>query len=225
MARIGLLIPSSNTVMEVDFTRHAPEDITVHVGRMYMEDTTVEGESRMLDEFAEPAARDVGTARPDIAVFGCTSAGALRGNEYDANLCRRLSELARTRVLSTIQSVAEGLRRRNMTRVGVVTPYTDVLNERIKASLVGDDLSVVRIAGLGITENFTIAAVTPDQIAKFAEEQLKGLDIDGVFLSCTNFRAWDAAQQLEKTFGLPVITSNMAVFEATERALAASVQA
>ena len=46
----------------------------------------------MLDEFALPAARDLGTARPDVVVFGCTSAGALRGNDYDAQLCERISE-------------------------------------------------------------------------------------------------------------------------------------
>jgi maleate isomerase len=45
--RIGLLVPSSNSVMEVDFYKGLPEGATVHTGRMFMEDTTPEGESRM----------------------------------------------------------------------------------------------------------------------------------------------------------------------------------
>ena len=77
------MIPSSNTMMEVDFARDVPPGISVHTARMFMEDTTPAGENRMLDEFALPAARDLGTARPDVVVFGCTSAGALRGNDYD----------------------------------------------------------------------------------------------------------------------------------------------
>ena len=50
--RVGLLIPSSNTVMEVDFYRHLPDSVTVHTGRMYMESTTVQGEGEMLDVYA-----------------------------------------------------------------------------------------------------------------------------------------------------------------------------
>src|SRR5215211_6152341 len=76
--RVGLLVPSSNTVMEPDLWRALPPDTTLHTGRMYLEDTTPEGESRMLDEHVLPAARDLITARPDLIVFGCTSAGALR---------------------------------------------------------------------------------------------------------------------------------------------------
>lgn len=217
--RIGLLIPSSNTVMEVDFCGHAPAGVTVHTGRMYMEDTTVEGESRMLDEFALPAARDVGTARPRVIVFGCTSAGALRGNDYDAQLCRRLAEAARARPVSTIASVRAAIAERKVRRVGVCTPYNDDLNAGIRRSLEDDGLEVVRISGLGITENFTIAEVTPEEILAFATRELRGLPIDLAFLSCTNFRAWDAAPRVEAALGVPVLTSNMAVFAAAVAAL------
>ena len=72
-ARVGLMIPSSNTMMEVDFARDLPPGTALHTARMFMEDTTPAGENQMLDEFALPAARDLGTARPDVVVFGCTS--------------------------------------------------------------------------------------------------------------------------------------------------------
>jgi len=96
--RVGLLVPSSNTVMEPDFWRALPPGATLHTGRMYLEETTPEAEGRMLDEHVLPAARDLATARPDLIVFGCTSAGALRGNQYDADLCRRISEIGRAHV-------------------------------------------------------------------------------------------------------------------------------
>ena len=103
--RIGLLIPSSNTMMEVDFVRGLPPHATLHTARMFMEDTTAAGESRMLDEFSMGAARDIATARPDVVVFGCTSAGALRGDAYDSELCARISAVTSAPTLSTIQAV------------------------------------------------------------------------------------------------------------------------
>ena len=60
--RVALLVPSSNTVMENDLHRGLPSDrFTVHTDRMFLVETTREAESRMIEEFARPAAKDVGT--------------------------------------------------------------------------------------------------------------------------------------------------------------------
>jgi maleate isomerase len=219
--RIGLMIPSSNTMMEADFTRELPVGWTLHTARMYLEDTTAAGENRMLDEFTLPAARDLGTARPHVVVFGCTSAGALRGSDYDRELCERISELTGAPTISTIQSVRTAIERAAARRVGVVTPYVDELNDRIRASIEADGVEVVRIAGLGMTENYEIARVPHERIVSFAAETLDGLDIDLVFASCTNFGAMEAIPELAERLRRPVVTSNQAVLDAAvERATA-----
>lgn len=223
--RIGLMIPSSNTMMEADFARELPAGWTVHTARMYLEDTTAAGEYRMLDEFTLPAARDLGTARPHVVVFGCTSAGALRGSDYDRDLCERISELTGAPTVSTIQAVRTAIERASARRVGIVTPYVDELNDRIRASIEADGVEVVRIAGLGMTENYEIARVPADRITEFAVQVLGGLDIDLVVASCTNFGAMEAIGDLAARLGRPVVTSNQAALAAAverARALAAT---
>ena len=217
--RVGLLVPSSNTMMEPDFMAGLGRRATLHTARMLLEDTTAEGENRMLDEFALPAARDVGTARPDIVVFGCTSAGALRGNDYDAEMCRRISGIVGAPVVSTIASVRSAIGGHGARKVGVITPYIDELNEKIKASVEADGVEVVKIAGLGMSENFAIARVPPERIEEFAVEQLGDLEIDLVFASCTNFAAMTARDAIAKRMDRPVVTSNQAVLAATLDAL------
>jgi maleate isomerase len=212
--RVGLLVPSSNTVMEPDLWRALPPDATLHTGRMYLEDTTPEGEHRMLDEHVIPPARDLATARPDLIVFGCTSAGALRGNDYDAELCRRISDLSGVPTVSVIASVRKAIAAGGARRVGVVTPYVDALNQRIKESVEADGVEVATIAGLGISDNFQIAAVPGDEIVDFAERSLRGLDLDLAFVSCTNFPAVSVLPELERRLGLPVVTSNQAAIAA-----------
>ena len=222
--RVGLMIPSSNTMMEVDFIRDLPPGVALHTARMYMEDTTPAGENRMLDEFALPAARDLGTARPDVVVFGCTSAGALRGNDYDSRLCEQISELTGAPTVSTIGAVRAAIEASGAANVGVITPYVDELNEKIRASIEADGFDVAAITGLGITENFAIAEVGEDEIVAFAERALGPLAaagvIDLVFASCTNFGAMAARDAIAERLGLPVVTSNQAVLAAAVARLA-----
>jgi maleate isomerase len=220
--RIGLIVPSSNTVMEVDLYRRLPERFHVHTARMFLEETTPEGESAMLDEHVMPAARDLGTARPHAVVFGCTSAGALRGNDYDVELCTRIAEVTGSETISTIASVREAIVRGGARRIGIVTPYVDALNERIRASIEADGVEVAGIHGLGIDENFAIAQVEPERIVAFATTAFGGSAIDLLFASCTNFRAFDAMDAIADALGAPVVTSNQAVVEAVLRRFGAA---
>ena len=92
----------------------------------------------------------------------------------------------------------------------MITPYVDSLNDKIRESLEADGVSVTAIHGLGISENFTIAEVEPERIVSFATECFSPGDIDLLFASCTNFRAFDAREELQQAFGVPVVTSNQA---------------
>ena len=215
--RVGLIVPSSNTVMEVDLYRRLPATFHVHTARMFLEETTPEGEAVMLDEHVMPAARDLATARPDAVVFGCTSAGALRGNDYDVRLCAEIAAVTGAETISTIASVREAIARRGARRIGVITPYVDALNRMIRASIEADGVEVAGIHGLGIDENFVIAEVTPDRIVALAEASFGGVAIDLLFASCTNLHAVDAVEGIERALGVPALTSNLAVLEAIVR--------
>lgn len=212
--RIGLLVPSSNTMIEPDFYKNVPSEWSVHTSRMYLESTTVEGESRMLDEFALPAAQNLATANPHVIVFGCTSAGALRGNQYDAELTQRISNETGIPVVSVIKSVRQTLAKHKAKKIVVVTPYIDELNNRIRTSLEEDGVEVLRIKGMGISMNYKIAEVPKEQIIKLSLDSLDGLNPDLLFLSCTNFPAMSALGDLRKLIKIPIITSNQVAVEA-----------
>ncbi len=213
--RVGLIVPSSNTVAEVDFYRRLPADATLHTARMHLVETTPEGESAMLDEHLPQAIDDLASARPDVVVFACTSAGALRGNAYEAKLIARIGEQTGAETVSVAAAVRRAILTRTSGRVGIVTPYVESLNDKIRESLEADGIEVTTVHGLGITENYTIAEVEPERITRFAQECFKDGGIDLLFASCTNFRAFDAREELEQALGVPVVTSNHAALEAT----------
>ncbi len=216
--RVALLVPSSNTVMENDLHRAlAPDRFTVHTDRMYLVETTREAEIAMIEEHAKPAAKDVGTTKPDVLVFGCTSAGSLFGLDYDAKTCRELGALAGCPALGVINSVSDALGAANARRIAVITPYNEDLTQSVAAAVATHGREIVAAHGMGITVNVELADPDPDAIVGFARERLAGVAFDTLFVSCTNFRALEAKPALETAFGVTVITSNSAVVDALGR--------
>ena len=212
--RVGLIVPSSNTVAEVDFYTRLPADATLHTARMYLDEVTAEDEATMLDEHLPGALRDVATVRPDVVVFACTSAGTLRGNIWEEELVAHIGERTAAHAISVAASVRKAIAYRSARRVAVLTPYVEELNQTISASLEEDGVEVAEIHGMGITANAEIGAVEPELIAEFASARFHAVGVDLLFVSCTNFRALEARERIEQELGIPVITSNHAALEA-----------
>lgn len=212
--RAGLLVPSSNTVMEVDFYRNLPDHITLHTARMYLEETTRSAEIEMIKKFAPRAAELVKTVKPHFVVFGCTSAGSLGGPEYDKEICSHLSEITGVPTIGVFSSVRQALLKSKARSVAVITPYVEDINVSIKKGLEGEGFHVAAIHGMEIDVNFELATPTPEEITKFAADKLAGVEAEILFVSCTNFRAMDALPLLKERFEIPVITSNSTTVEA-----------
>jgi maleate isomerase len=189
---------------------------------MYLVETTAAGEHAMLDEYLPQSVRDLASLCPDVVAFGCTSAGALIGYDGERRLIAEMEATCGCPVVSTNDAVGQCLERYAARRVAIVTPYIDELNVKLRAGIERRGFDVVKLAGMGVTENVTIAAVTPDEIVGFATEQLAGHHFDLLFVSCTNFRAMAARSQLAQRFGTPVVTSNQACLQITLETLAAT---
>jgi maleate isomerase len=217
--RLGLLLPSSGTVQEADFYRRVPGNVTVHSARMRLVTATEADEIRMLEEHTLPAARDLATMRPDVVVFSCTSAAALRGAAYEHSLCAEISALTDAPVVSTLAAVREALGHLAVRSVAVLTPYPDDLTRRVSQSLEADGLDVPIAVGMGITDSLAIAEVTPEEIHDLAVTRIRGTPVEALFIACCTFRAFDAREAIQQTLGIPVVTSNQAALAAALRAL------
>ncbi len=219
LPRVGLLIPSSNTVMERDLRRSLADVAELYSARMHLVETTADAEAAMLDTYLPQAIEDIASLRPTVTIFGCTSAGALRGPEYERELCVRIADCTQSRAVSTISSVSAAICKTGRHRVAVLTPYVDELNAKIRSSLGSDGLEILDIEGFGIADCFRLAEPTPREIADRAVKLVERARPEVLFLSCTNFRALEAVDAIESVTGIPVVTSNGAVASAVREVL------
>lgn len=214
--RIGLLVPSSDTVMEPDLWRRLPIDVSLHVARMYLESTTISGEEKMLQEELKPAARRLSSVKPNLMIFGCTSAAGLHGLDGDARIAKQVTEITGSQTITVTQAAIEEIKSIRPQNVFLFTPYVPELTERLLITFQEAGLPVVDNHGLGLDSDLDIAAVTPEEICNVVVEHVRSLSEmpDCIFVSCTTFRAFEATDVIENELSIPVLTSNKAAFRA-----------
>ena len=208
--RIGLIVPSSNTTMEPEFYNHLPNGVSLHTARMNIINTTAEELIKMTEEF-ERCAELLKTAAVDVVVYGCTTGSFVKGKSHDQEIEARIRKIVGVPAVATAPAVVGALKAKHLKRLAVATPYIDELNEMEKEYLSHHGFSVKIIQGLKIVKNLDIGKCDPTVAYQLGLEVVrKESDVDGLFISCTNFRTFEIIESLSLDIGKPVITSNQA---------------
>ena len=208
--KIGLIVPSANTVMEPEFSKMAPAGIATFATRMFLKEVKVETLAKMAEE-VDRAVRELSTAQVDVLVFGCTSGSLLKGPEWDKQIVSRMKKASRIPSITTSGAVIKALEAIGARRIAVATPYLDELNIRVKQFLEQHDFEITATRGLGISEAVEIGNQYPKTAYDLAKRVYRP-GTDTVFISCTDFRTIEIIEKLEKELRINVITSNQASF-------------
>jgi maleate isomerase len=217
--RVGLLLPSTNSIMEPDLWSAFWPHASVHTSRLPLDDVTAEAERRMLA--AAPAeAAALAPLQLRLTVFGCTSAGAILGRAAENTLMAELEQLSGAPVISVLGAVTEVLGELGARSVSIFTPYIAELSAAVANSLSDEGFLIERVASSNLTDNAAIGHLTKDEVIDDVTRAMTGTVADAIFISCTNLRAMSAAADIERALGKPVVTSNGAVVHVARRRLA-----
>lgn len=208
-ARIGLVVPSSNTTAEPEFRRFTPNGVSIHTARMSLESVTAAALDAMADD-AIRAARLLSHADVDAVAYACTTGSLLHGAGFDADLEDDLAATTGVPAVATARSVDRALSALSVDRVAIATPYVADLDEREREYLEAAGYRVVAIEGRGLEDNTAIGELRPGDAYRHAHAVAADRDVDAVFVSCTNYRTLPAVETLEADLGVPVVTSNLA---------------
>lgn len=209
MTRLGMLTPSSNTVLEpmtVAMLRDLP-DVTAHFSRFKV--TEIALTDSALGQFDDSeilrAAELLAHAKVDAIAWNGTSASWL-GFDRDERLCERITAATGIQACTSVLAFRELFERGAARRIGLVTPYRDDVQEKIQANwrASGYDCTVER--HLRLQDNFSFAEVTEAQIDRLIRE-VATEGCDAVAIVCTNMRGAAIAAAVERDIGIPVYDS------------------
>ena len=211
-AKIGLIVPSTNTVNEPEFNMMAPEGVSIHSARiMLLGKATEESYVKMAEETARAAA-ELATAEVDVIAWGCTSGSVVVPRE---TLEARIVEASGIAAVTTISSVLAALAAVGAKKIAMGTPYVNFVNEAEVKFLVDAGFDVVSWYGLELGETQEerrgIGRVPPESLYRLART-IDRPEVDTIFISCTNLATVNMISDIEAEIGKPVITSNQATF-------------
>jgi len=211
--RIGMIVPSLNTIGEDDFRRFCPPDVAYHVHRIRLRKeggvVTPESLLRAYLEAMEEATylKDMG---PSVITFNCTGASVAHGPQGDGELAERMTRELGVASSNTMVAIKRALERVGARKIVHVCPFADKFSSGEKASLEGAGLQVLKSVGLNFVDAREAARMDPAALAEVALGHAQA-GMDALLLSCANVRAFEAVAHLEDKLGVPVITSNQAV--------------
>lgn len=211
-SRIGVVVPSVNTVIEAWYPHAFPPDVSLATARMLIGASVTKESLREMDGHGLEAAKGLATCRPDVIVYGCTASSLVGGREYDLHLMEEMTRETGITTLTTTESVLRALAHLNVTTLAVASPYTEELGGAEVRFLVDNGHPVLSHAHLGILGGFDLAAPTGDEIREVglrAWHDSKG-KADALFIGCMNMRSHLVLEDLEAEIGAPVVSATQA---------------
>ncbi|HDZ36389.1 MAG TPA: maleate cis-trans isomerase, partial [Thermococcus sp.] len=206
--RLGLIVPSSNTTMEMELHSALPEGVSLHTARVPLKNVT-EDELVKMNAMAIESAKLLRDAGVELILYGCTSGSFIGGKDYEKEIEANIEEEVNVPVVSTSTAIVEALKILDAHSILVITPYTDEINQREREFLEANDFEVLDIRGLGIEDNTQIGKLEPYEAYRLAKATFVE-EADAIFISCTNLRTFEIIEPLEEDLGIPVVTSNQA---------------
>ncbi len=206
---MGVLVPSSNTVVERDAAL-LPPGVSAHFSRMAITRDDEEQLAALLD-LAPAAAELLAHAGVRAIAFACTTGSLHGGPGYDRRVIERILEVTGTPATTTATALLEALGAEGVGRVALVSPYEPWLEAKVVAFLEAAGVAVEGRVSFDLPDPRHIGAVAPEHVAA-AILRVDTDRADAVVVSCTALRGVEAARLVASRLGKPVLTSNQATY-------------
>jgi len=135
--KFGVIVPSTNTVVEADYNRMAPHGVTFHTGRMYIEHPVMDSDESFeallvqIRGSIRVAVRDVMTCQPDSLIMGMSSETFWGGVEGNAQFIERVKVQSSLDISTGASACRAALECHGVRRIAVLSPYQPISDRQV----------------------------------------------------------------------------------------------
>ncbi len=204
--RIGLLLPSSNTTQEPEFTRILPEGLTLHAARLPPRIADANGADRHI-EAVETESRKLADADVDAIVLAtldpCHGGAIARGRD----LIDRIEAASGRRATTASTALIQALTVLGIQRLAIAAPWGDALDAAVVAFIEDSGLRVVARRAMGLASELEIGLL-PERTAFDLGLAVDHPDAQSILLAGDNWSTLGVVDRLEAATDKPVLTTN-----------------
>jgi maleate isomerase len=214
--KFGVIVPSTNTVVEADYNRMAPHGVTLHTGRMYIENPVMDSDASFeallvqIRASIRVALRDVMTCKPDSLIMGMSSETFWGGVEGNAQFIERVKAQSGLSISTGASACRAALECYGVRRIAVLSPYQPISDRQVTRYFEEAGFTVVRFKGLRCPTATSIAEVPETKLLPIIRDELNGPDVEAIVQVGTNLSMVRLADEAERWLGKPVLAINAA---------------
>lgn len=223
LRRFGVLVPFTNSNLEPDMMLMRPGGVSLHFGRLggYDQDE-IPDQNQMQGlgaaDLTDPL-RLLQGVRPDVIMYGCTSATLTHGPSFDRDLARQIRQDSGAQTVTAAGALVCAVKALGVTRIGFASPYVPAINDMAIRFLAQEGVETVAQAEVSETlDNDGQGNLAPSEVLALGR-RADHPQAQAIVLSCTDMRSVEIIETLEADLDKPVITSNQAMmFQALQLA-------
>ncbi len=210
-ARLGLVVLESDQTIEAEGRLLDLPGVDVYHARIANDlEVTHETLTAMAERLPAAAALLPGEFEFDAIGYGCTSAATLIGSDRVAELLAEAHPgVPSSNPITAAIAAFEALGAR---RIVVVTPYSAEVTRPVAEQFADAGIEVVGLGSFLETSDLVVGRISPQSVAAAVRTMTTAVDCDAVFVSCTSVRLMADVARLEAEVGVPVVSSNLALF-------------
>lgn len=226
-ARIGMVMAEVNTAMEPEFNRMAPDGVSMHGTRVAVGGVSVQ-DMTTPDAALVSAVKLLADLNPRVIAYSCNGSNITGGLEGEAAQARVISEATGRPAVMAATAVLEAIAALEVGKVSFGTLYPPDLNDSNTAFWKSCGVDVLHTAGVNMggkrkpeppyssAATSLIGLQSPQlayNLARSIYEQDKRAE--AIVVIGGNVRTIEVAEAFETDFGIPFISTNLALFWAS----------
>ncbi|MFM9037856.1 MAG: arylmalonate decarboxylase [Actinomycetota bacterium] len=215
--KFGVIIPSTNTIVEPEFHAMSVPGVTAHTARIHIRNQVLDSDEafqnlllQIREEIGHAVARVV-TCEPDYMVMGMSAETFWDGVDGNRKFIAQIKEQSGLDVATGAEACERALKMFGVRRIGVVTPYQPIGDTNVVKFFGELGFEVAAIEGLKCPTAVTIAHVGEAEL-RAALLKVDGPDVDALVQVGTNLSMIRLADEMERFLDKPVIAINAATW-------------
>ena len=208
---MGIIVLQTDETIEPELARYfADHPSPLYVSRVPSGlEVTTHTLSDMADELTRAASLLPGPRDYAVVGYGCTSGSAVIG---PSEIERLVKAGCRARaVTNPLTAAVAACRNKGISRLALLSPYIEEVNIPLIEAFAAEGIEFAAVATFDEAVEERVVRISHKSVVEAACRVGTDKGIEGIFMSCTNLRTYDAIGEVTAKLQRPALSSNQAL--------------